>query len=98
MNPPVEMTPQQVAQAAGAGLTLFSLDTTLIPGNLRQQVAVLEVVLQGVASGQAVVVSRDQLQVQSDTDGKGEDGKSAKPDPKKPTTRKPTPKPARKRK
>lgn len=73
-NPQVpSITPQQVAEAAGAGVTFLNLDTTLIPGNLRRQLAVLEVVLQNVANGRAQVVTPQPLPVESN-DGEGDDG------------------------
>ena len=59
---------QQIVQSAAAGVEFFNLDTTLIPGNMRKQVAVLEAVLQGVATGNLRVVSPQQNAVESGAD------------------------------
>jgi len=62
---PISMSAQQIQQAADAGIAWMGLETTLMPGNLRQQLAVLEVVLQGVVAGKLAVVSPQQLAVES---------------------------------
>ena len=62
----MEISTQQIVDAAGAGLNFLDRDTTLVPGDLRKQLAVLEVVLQGVATGNLRVVTPDQLRVQSE--------------------------------
>jgi hypothetical protein len=67
----VNLDPQQVQQAAGAVTGFFNLDTTLIPGNLRGQVAVITTVLMGIAQGQLMVVSPVEKEVES-PDGAGE--------------------------
>ncbi len=70
---PINMSAQQIQQAAVAGVELLGLKTTLLPGDLRRQLAVLEVVLQGVIGGHLVVVSPRQLAVESEPN---DDGKS----------------------
>lgn len=62
---------QQIIGAASAGVRFINLESTLIPGNIRKQVSVLEMILTGVATGNLVVVSPDQLQVQSQSDDEG---------------------------
>lgn len=64
----VNLSSKQVGQAAMVTLTFLSLETTLIPGNLRRQLDVLEVVLTGLVSGKLVVASPDQLAVESTPD------------------------------
>ena len=70
----MNIDPRQVPDAAQAGVKLLGLDTTLIPGNIKAQVVVLESVLMGIAGGSLVVVPRPENVVKSDLD-KGEDGK-----------------------
>ena len=60
----VNISADQVRQAAIGGLALLSRETTLIPGNLRQQVVVLELILRGLASGNLLVASPQQLAVE----------------------------------
>jgi hypothetical protein len=62
---PVSMTAAQIQQAATAGVALFGRESTLIPGNMRQQVAVLEVILQGIVAGRLMVVTPQQNAVES---------------------------------
>lgn len=57
--------PQQVVDAARVGAEFFSLETTLVPGNIRRAINVLEVVLQNIGTGNFVVVTREQLELQS---------------------------------
>ena len=71
MNQPqqsVNISNQQVAQSAAAILSFLRLETTLVPGSVRQQVDVLEAILRGLASGNLVVASPDQLAVESEPD------------------------------
>ena len=67
----VSLSAQQVEQAASAGVDLLGRETTLIPGNLREQLAVLEVILRGITSGTLVVVTLQQLAVESKPDDNG---------------------------
>jgi len=64
-NQTVNIAPQQVSQAALTFLELLDLETTILPTKFRKQISVLEIILQNVATGAAVVVSPDKLQVQS---------------------------------
>lgn len=59
------LSPQQVQEAAGAGIGFFNMKSTLIPGDIRRQIAVLEAVLQGIATGNLQVVSPQPVQVES---------------------------------
>ena len=84
-NPPVQISPQQIMAAFNAGLNFLGLDTTLVPGNLRPQIAVLEVVLNSVLAGQMIVVSPPPVKVESDS--KAGDGAGGAPDGEGPQTR-----------
>ncbi len=53
---PIDLNPAQVQQAAAAVVRFLSLDTTLIPGNIKGQVSVIAAVLVGIANGQLQVV------------------------------------------
>ncbi len=64
---PIDISTQQIQQSAAAGVKFLSLETTLVPGNMRKQLAVLEVVLQGVVGGNLMVVSPKQIPVESKT-------------------------------
>ena len=64
-GPSIDLSVQQVVVAANAGLRLLGLETTLLPGNLRQQLAVLEVILQGISGGRLLLVPRAQVAVES---------------------------------
>lgn len=66
----MNMHPQQVRAAAAAGLELLGRRETLVPGDLRQQVAVLELIFQGLAQGQIELVSPadEPVQLTPDTD------------------------------
>ena len=59
------MTVQQVQLAAEAGANFLDLETTMIPGNLRKQLSVLEVLLRGIVNGQLVVITTQQIAVES---------------------------------
>ncbi len=81
----VNLSSQQVAQASAAALSFLRMKTTLVPGDIRRQLDVLEVVLTGLASGNLVVASPSQLAVElepekkiqdPDDDGSGEDTKT----------------------
>ncbi len=76
MNAPQQqqasLTPQQIAQASGAGVQFLNLETTLIPGNIKQQLSVLEVVLQALATGNLQVAQPAETPVES-TPEKGTD-------------------------
>ena len=73
----VQISDEQMTGAIGAGLTLLNLDTTLIPGNMRKQLAVLEVVLIGLSQGAMVIASPDQLAVESASEDTGSEAVSA---------------------
>ena len=68
MDQTVEISPQQQAMAAQAGIRFLNLETTLIPGNMRKQLDVLEVILGGLANGQLVLASANPDPVESDLD------------------------------
>lgn len=61
----MNITEQQVVTAAGVGVDFLNLETTLIPGNLRKQLSVLEVVLTNIASGSFRLVSPEPNDVES---------------------------------
>lgn len=60
---------QQIVQAAAAGVAFFELKTTLIPGDMKQQLAVLEALLVGVVQGNLAVVSTQEGPVESGSEG-----------------------------
>ena len=67
----VNISDKQVAQVSATALGFFRMETTLIPGNIRRQLDVLEAVLTGLASGKLVVASPDQLAVELEPDKSG---------------------------
>ena len=71
----MNIDPRQVPAAAQAGVKLLSLESTLIPGNIKAQVVVLESVLMGIGSGSLVVVPRPENVVKSDLDNDESDQK-----------------------
>ena len=79
----INLSSRQVAQASAAALSFFRMETTLIPGNIRRQLDVLEAVLTGLASGKLVVASPAQLAVEL------EPGKTQDPDDGRPNTKTP---------
>lgn len=52
----MNVSPNQIAPAAQAGVKLLNLSSTLIPGDMKSQVIVLESILMGIATGNLVVV------------------------------------------
>jgi hypothetical protein len=52
----MNISPQMIAPAAQAGVELFQLRTTLIPGDLKSQITVLEAVLMSITTGSLIVV------------------------------------------
>ena len=71
----MNIDPRQVPQAAQAGVKLLGLESTLIPGNIKAQVVVLESVLMGIGSGSLVVVPNPENVVKSDLDNDESDQK-----------------------
>ena len=69
----VNISDKQVAQISATALDFFRMKTTLIPGNIRRQLDVLEAVLTGLASGKLVVASPAQLAVELTTNEKIEE-------------------------
>lgn len=65
-NQQINLTPEQMGGAISAGLRLLGLETTLIPGNMRKQLDVLEVVLTSLAQGHSQVVPTAVPAVESD--------------------------------
>lgn len=76
-NQPITLGHQQIAESANAGLRLLNLETTLIPGTLRRQLDVLEVVLQQLTTGQAILANPQPPQVELPED-------PLQPEPEKP--------------
>ena len=74
----VNITPQQIGMGASALVRLLGLKTTLVPGNLRPQIAVFEVVLNGILDGQFAVVPVVKKLVESDSDTGGDDAGETK--------------------
>ena len=71
----MNINPNQIVPAAQTGVELLNQRTTLIPGDMKSQVVVLESILMGIATGGLVVVPNPENVVKSDLDnGKKEDG------------------------
>ena len=61
----IDISPAFVAPIAQSGLKLLSLETTLVPGNLRASLALLEAYLSGLVSGQLVLAPAPETPVES---------------------------------
>jgi len=74
----MDINPNQIVPAAQAGVELLNLRTTLLPGDLKSQLVVLESVLMGLSTGGLIVVPNPENVVKSgldnDDSGKKEDG------------------------
>ncbi len=75
MKQTIDISPEKVAPIAAAALRFFALETTLVPGNLRQQLAVLEVFLAGLSTGELLLATPVPRTVESDVkiEDKGDD-------------------------
>lgn len=71
-----QISMQQVREAAAAFLTLVERDTTLIPGSLRRNISLLEVLMRQVVSGETVLAGATPPRVESGLDN----DRSAEPD------------------
>lgn len=60
----VTLSPEQMREAARAGVKLLNAETTLIPGDLRHPLATLEIMLDGIALGKGTVVSPEPPKVE----------------------------------
>ena len=80
----VNISDKQVAQVSATALGFFRMETTLIPGNIRRQLDVLEAVLTGLASGKLVVASPAQLAVELEPEKKIQDSDNGRPNTKTP--------------
>jgi hypothetical protein len=74
----VNISPDQIHGAARAGVNLLNRDSTLVPGSLRQQLAVLELILGNILNGRFMVVSSMPVEVElpskaGETAGEGTD-------------------------
>ena len=78
MQQTIDISPEKVAPIAAAGIRFLNLATTLHPGNLKQQLAVVEVFLAGLSSGELVLATPAPPPVESDA--KEPDKKPAGPD------------------
>jgi len=64
----VNINPNQIVPAAQAGVELLNLRSTLLPGDLKAQLVVLESVLMGISTGGLVVVPNPENVVKSGLD------------------------------
>jgi hypothetical protein len=64
----MNIDPRRVPAAALAGVELLGLRSTLIPGDIKSQITVLEAVLSSVGNGSLVVVPNPKNVVKSDLD------------------------------
>jgi len=69
MKQTIDISPEKVAPIASAGIRFLSLETTLIPGNIKQQLAVLEVLLGGLSTGELILATPAPPPVESDATG-----------------------------
>lgn len=56
----------RVQQAAAAGVNLLSRESTLVPANLKQQIVVLEGILQALVTGRLVLANPAKKPVESE--------------------------------
>ncbi len=69
MKQTIDISPEKIGPIAAAGIRFLNLETTLLPGNLKQQLAVLEVLLSGLAAGELVLATPPRAPVESDATG-----------------------------
>ena len=69
MKQTIDISPASVGPIASAGIRFLNLETTLIPGNLKQQLAVLEVFLGGLGTGELMLATPPRAPVESGTKG-----------------------------
>ncbi len=62
----MKFSKQQILQASNAGVAFLNLPSTLVPGNMRKQVAVLELILCGLRAGNLQLVSALKTPVESE--------------------------------
>jgi len=84
MKQTIDISPEKVGPIARAATRFLTLETTLVPGNLRQQLAVLEVFLSGLSTGELVLATPAPPAVELDViksndDGEGEPEKVPAP-------------------
>ncbi len=72
MKQTIDISPESVKPIAAAGIRFLNMETTLIPGNIKQQLAVLEVFLGGLGTGELVLATPHRVPVESNTKGEGE--------------------------
>lgn len=80
MKQTIDISPEKVGPIAAAGIRFLNLETTLLPGNLKQQLAVLEVLLSGLSRGELVLATPPRAPVESDVKSDGADEEPAKPE------------------
>ena len=64
----MDIDPRQIVPAAQAGVELLNLRSTLLPGDLKAQLVVLESVLMGIGAGALAVVPIPKNVVKSELD------------------------------
>lgn len=80
----MNIAPQQIVQAADAGFQLLNAPSTMVPGHMRAQLAVLEVILDNVRRGQMVVAPAPKAPVELPPKGGPADPKAPVPPPAEP--------------
>jgi len=73
------LTAQQIVESAQAGAAFLDKETTLIPGNVKKQLIVLEVILAGIGQGQLQVVPTPLPTVELDPEPTADGGENAEP-------------------
>jgi len=64
----MNINPTQIVPAAQAGVELLNLRSTLIPGDMKSQLVVLESILMGIGAGGLIVVPNPENAVKSGLD------------------------------
>ena len=65
----MNISPEMIPRSAAAGMELLQLRTTLVPGDLKDQIAVLQAVLMSITTGALVVVPAPKLDVELPPEG-----------------------------
>lgn len=92
MKQTIDISPGRVQPIAAAGVRFMNLESTLIPGNLKNQLAVLEVLLSGLSAGELLLAPPAPPAVESDVKIPGADKEPDKvPAGEGPKTRPPIP-------
>jgi len=65
----MNISPEMIPRSAAAGMELLQLRTTLVPGDLKDQIAVLQAVLMSITTGSMIVVQAPKSEVELPPEG-----------------------------